>query len=122
MAATTAHSRILEIPLGNEFIPVDLDDLPADLGDVVELLTEERPPTHIWTRLATQCWSQNRWTEAEDIIRKGCDAFNSQPETCLPLYNMLAAFQVAKARQAPKTILPDARESILRFRTSCHSC
>ncbi|KAN0062386.1 protein required for normal CLN1 and CLN2 G1 cyclin expression [Thecaphora frezii] len=106
------YKRSLDLPVAtNESITVDLDPLPShdDLQVFIEALIEERPPSHYWTRLASQCWIEQRHQEAELICQKGVQVLSrSKPIETIPLYSLLAAFGFDRAKAAPKQILQDA--------------
>ena len=122
-AAGDAHApKSLELVLAtNEVVNIDLDPLPSaeELEVVVEILTEEKPPSYFWTALAARCWNVGRRSEAELIVARGCSLLPlHRPEDSVPVFALHAAFQLAHSRSAPKQILPDARYQPLADRAS----
>ncbi|TFY58741.1 hypothetical protein EVJ58_g6226 [Rhodofomes roseus] len=109
-----APGRTIDIELGqHEVITVELDKLDPDPSDLLELLAEGQCKVSIWTRLAVEYWRRGWLDAAERIAQAALEASGSEASSA-PLYSLLANIQMTRATSAPKLILYDAREDIMR--------
>jgi RNA polymerase-associated protein CTR9 len=124
-------ARPYDIALGPaEVITVDLDNLDNNPEDLIDLLKDGKPKVGVWTKLAGEYWRKGLLSAAEDIARAGVEsachlyfhwviytygsfnaAFQTQNDVASlpPIYALLANLQIARARNAPKIILSNAR-------------
>ncbi|KAJ8515561.1 hypothetical protein ONZ45_g7046 [Pleurotus djamor] len=108
--------RSVDIELGGqEVITIDLDNLDPNPEDVLELLEEGRGRIWVWTKLAAEYWRRGYLDAAERIANAVVDKFQATGANASlpPIYMLLANIQIARARDAPKIILPDARQDNL---------
>ncbi|KAF9010665.1 RNA polymerase II-associated protein [Cyathus striatus] len=118
----TTTGRSIDIELGGqEVITIDLDNLDPNPEDVLDVLKDGQCKIWVWTKFAGEYWRRGYLDAAEKIAHTAIECTN-----CLtfrsngmvgylpPMYSLLANLQIACARKAPKLILPDARQDILK--------
>jgi RNA polymerase-associated protein CTR9 len=127
-----SSGRSMDIELGGqEVITIDLENLDPNPEDVLDLLKEGGCRVWIWTKLAGEYWRRGYLDAAERIARSAVECVyfalhttqtnqtlilwqgfeaNGSTSSLPPVYALLANIQIANARQAPKIILPQARE------------
>ncbi|KAG9220389.1 hypothetical protein CCMSSC00406_0006654 [Pleurotus cornucopiae] len=116
MADDVPPGRSVDIELGGqEVITIDLDNLDPNPEDVLELLKEGLGKIWVWSKLAAEYWRRGYLDAAERIAHAVVDKFQSSGTTSSlpPIYMLLANIQIARARDAPKVLLPDARQDVL---------
>ncbi|KAJ7049931.1 RNA polymerase II-associated protein [Mycena amicta] len=110
--------RTIDIELGGqEVITIDLDALdPVD--EVVDFLSDPQCKARawVWTVVATEFWRRGSLESAEKVANTALQVFKDNTnETALgPIYTLLANIKLAHASKAPKMILADARQDIMR--------
>lgn len=112
----SAPGRSIDIELGGqEVINIELDTLDSNADDVLEVLKEGQPKVAYWTRLAGEYMRRGYLDAAEKIALSAIESFQSSGSTSsLPsIYSLLASIQLAKARNAPKLKLLNARQDIM---------
>ncbi|KAG6831581.1 hypothetical protein H0H87_004800 [Tephrocybe sp. NHM501043] len=117
MDDTSSTGRTVDIEVGSqEVITIDLDILDPNPEDVLELLKDGQCKIWVWTKLAGEYWRRGYLEAAEKIARTAIESFqaNGNPSHLPPIYSMLANIQIAYARKAPKVILPDARQDLMK--------
>ncbi|KAG5647061.1 hypothetical protein DXG03_001431 [Asterophora parasitica] len=108
--------RSVDIELGGqEIITIDLDNLDPDPEDVLSLLKDGQCKIWVWTKLAGEYWRRGYLDAADKIARSAIESFqaNGNASQLPPIYSLLANIQIAYARNAPKLILPDARQDLM---------
>ncbi|KZT29077.1 TPR-like protein [Neolentinus lepideus HHB14362 ss-1] len=106
-------TRSIDIEIGTqEVITIELDNLDSNPSDLVDLLKEGQCKVRVWTRLASEYWRRGYLDAAEKIGHAAVESFNDNGVTASlpPVYSLLANIQIARARNAPKVILPNARQ------------
>ncbi|KAI9571564.1 hypothetical protein HD554DRAFT_2320692 [Boletus coccyginus] len=114
--STNSTGRSIDIELGGqEVITIDLDNLDPNPDDVLDLLKEGQCKVLVWTRLAGEYWRRGYLSAAERIAHSAIESLTANGTTAQspPIYALLANIQIAHAQQAPKLLLPDAREDKL---------
>ncbi|EGO00400.1 hypothetical protein SERLA73DRAFT_122419 [Serpula lacrymans var. lacrymans S7.3] len=114
--ASYTPGRSIDIELGGqEVITIDLDNLDTNPDDVIELLKDGQCKVWVWTKLAGEYWRRGYLEAAEKIAQSAIDCFhvNGAIASSPPIYSLLANIQIARARKAPKLIIPSAREDRL---------
>ncbi|KAJ2930254.1 hypothetical protein H1R20_g6829, partial [Candolleomyces eurysporus] len=109
--------RSVDIELGGqEVISIDLDNLDPNPEDVLDLLKEGQCKIWVWTKLAGEYWRRGHLDAAERIAQTAIETMQyTGASTALPpVYALLANIQMARARRAPKLILPDAQQDSLQ--------
>ncbi|KAJ7933907.1 RNA polymerase II-associated protein, partial [Mycena leptocephala] len=110
--------RTIDIELGGqEVITIDLDVLdPVD--EVLDLLSDPqcKAKAWVWTVVATEFWRRGSLEAAEKVASTAVHIFKEYNNTHLlgPIYSLLANIKIAHANKAPKVILPDARQDIMK--------
>ncbi|KAJ7502428.1 RNA polymerase II-associated protein [Mycena galericulata] len=110
--------RTIDIELGGqEVITIDLDVLdPVD--DVLDLLSDPqcKAKAWVWTVVATEFWRRGSLEAAEKVATTAIPVFKSNGNSAAlgPIYSLLANIKIAHASKAPKVILPDARQDIMK--------
>ncbi|EPQ57686.1 hypothetical protein GLOTRDRAFT_127515 [Gloeophyllum trabeum ATCC 11539] len=109
---SSGAGRSVDIELGQETITVELDNLDSDPTDVLDLLKEGQCKVWVWTKLASEYWRKGYLDAAEKIGQAAVESFRDHGATSSlpPVYSLLANVQIARARNAPKIILPHARQ------------
>ncbi|KAJ7658031.1 RNA polymerase II-associated protein, partial [Mycena rosella] len=113
------HSgRTIDIELGGqEVITIDLDVLdPVD--EVLDLLADPqcKAKAWVWTVVATEFWRRGSLEAAEKVATMAVHVFKEvRNEGALgPIYSLLANIKIAHASKAPKMILSDARQDVMK--------
>lgn len=109
--------RSVDIELGGqEVITIDLDNLDPNPEDVLDLLKEGQCTVYVWTKLAGEYWRRGYLEAAEKIAYCAIESFQSSGLTnsLHPIYALLANIQIAYARKAPKLVLADARQDVMK--------
>ncbi|KAJ7213002.1 RNA polymerase II-associated protein [Mycena pura] len=113
-----SSGRTIDIELGGqEVITLDLDVLdPVD--EVLDLLSDPmcKAKTWVWTVIATEFWRRGSLEAAEKVASRAVPLFqdNGSGSALGPIYSLLANINIAHASKAPKMILPDARQDIMK--------
>ncbi|KAJ7467095.1 RNA polymerase II-associated protein [Mycena latifolia] len=116
--ATHTSGRTIDIELGGqEVITIDLDVLdPVD--EVLDLLSDPqcKAKAWVWTVVATEFWRRGSLEAAEKVASTAVLIFREYGNTAAlgPIYSLLANIKIAHASKAPKMILPDARQDIMK--------
>ncbi|TFK54552.1 RNA polymerase II-associated protein [Heliocybe sulcata] len=106
-------TRSIDIEIGTqEIITIELDNLDPNPSDIMDLLKEGQCKVWVWTRLASEYWRRGYLDAAERIGQAAVESFSNNGATASlpPVYSLLANIQIARARNAPKVILPNARQ------------
>ncbi|KAF7315939.1 RNA polymerase II-associated protein [Mycena indigotica] len=112
------NGRTIDIELGGqEVITIDLDVLdPVD--EVLDLLSDPQCKARawVWTVVATEFWRRGSLEAAEKVAMTAIQVFkeNTNEKELGPIYTLLANIKIAYASTAPKMILPDARQDLMR--------
>ncbi|KAJ7028536.1 RNA polymerase II-associated protein [Mycena alexandri] len=110
--------RTIDIELGGqEVITIDLDVLdPVD--EVLDLLSDPqcKAQVWVWTEVSTEFWRRGSLEAAEKVAMTAVRIFKewSNEEALGSIYSLLANIKMALASRAPKVILPDARQDIMK--------
>lgn len=97
------QSRIIEVPLKDQgqLVEIDCAILPEDATELCEILECENASKEFWIQFSYEYRRQGYINQAIDILTRGLKADMTR-ESKLPLYSMLAALYLEKARQAPR--------------------
>ncbi|KAF8212535.1 RNA polymerase II-associated protein [Mycena galopus ATCC 62051] len=111
-------ARTIDIELGGqEVITIDLDVLDT-VDEILDLLSDPqcRAKAWVWTVVATEFWRKGSLEAADKVAAAGVRVFkdNHWEQDLGPLYSLLANIKIAHASKAPKMILPDARQDIMK--------
>ncbi|KAJ6594521.1 RNA polymerase II-associated protein [Mycena capillaripes] len=118
MDGASPSGRTIDIELGGqEVITIDLDVLdPVD--EVLDLLSDPqcKAKAWVWTVVATEFWRRGSLEAAEKVATTAIPVFKENHNTSAlgPIYSLLANIKIAHASKAPKVILPDARQDIMK--------
>ncbi|KAF7357881.1 Tetratricopeptide repeat protein 1 [Mycena venus] len=118
MEGVHSAGRTIDIELGGqEVITIDLDVLdPVD--EVLDLLSDPqcKAKAWVWTVVATEFWRRGSLEAAEKVATTAVRVFKDNFNTAAlgPIYSLLANIKIAHASKAPKVILPDARQDIMK--------
>ncbi|KAK7006015.1 Tetratricopeptide repeat protein 1 [Favolaschia claudopus] len=120
MEVEHSSPRTIDIELGaggQEVITIDLNALD-DVDDLLALLADPqcKAKPWVWTIVATEFWRRGSLDAAERVARKAVNVFLENDNNGLlgPIYSLLANITIARASTAPKVVLPDARQDILK--------
>ncbi|KAJ7167486.1 RNA polymerase II-associated protein [Mycena filopes] len=113
-----SSGRTIDIELGGqEVITIDLDVLdPVD--EVLDLLSDPqcKAKAWVWTEVSTEFWRRGSLEAAEKVALTAVRIFQELGNGAAlgPVYSLLANIKMALANKAPKVILPDARQDIMK--------
>ncbi|CCJ28920.1 unnamed protein product, partial [Pneumocystis jirovecii] len=113
--------RIIEVPLKEQgqLVEIDCATLPEDAMELCEILECESASKELWIQFSYEYRRQGYVNQAIDILTRGLKADISR-ENKLPLYSMLAALYLEKARRAPKTTNQEHSESTIQTKDYYH--
>ncbi|KAJ7646672.1 RNA polymerase II-associated protein [Roridomyces roridus] len=116
--ASHPSGRTIDIELGGqEIITIDLDTLDT-VDELLDLLSDPqcKAKAWVWTVVATEFWRRGSLEAAEKVATAAIPVFTAQENTTAlgPIYSLLANIKIAHASKAPKVILNDARQDIMR--------
>ncbi|KAJ6465111.1 RNA polymerase II-associated protein [Mycena vitilis] len=118
MEGVSPSGRTIDIELGGqEVITIDLDVLdPVD--EVLDLLADPqcKAKAWVWTVVATEFWRRGSLEAAGKVANTAVRIFkeNGTHQLLGPIYSLLANIKIANASKAPKVILSDARQDIVK--------
>ncbi|KAK4704656.1 RNA polymerase-associated protein CTR9, partial [Phenoliferia sp. Uapishka_3] len=120
-------TRTFDVPMGNESVVVELDELnnDADFEDPINLILESRPPNlKYFVLVVEEAWHRQKWklaiTSLQNVLDSPPHGGGFPREDRLVLCCLLATYNLALARRAPKMLLP-AREDGTKSRSLTHS-
>ncbi|EMR10991.1 hypothetical protein PNEG_00593 [Pneumocystis murina B123] len=98
------EQRIIEVPLKEQgqLVEIDCTTLPEDAEELCEILECESASKEFWIQFSYEYRRQGYIDQAIHILIRGLKV-DMQKENKLPLYSMLAALYLEKARRAPRT-------------------
>ena len=96
-----SSSSVIEIPLKgkNEVLELDLNDLPAEAQDIINILREEEVPLELWLRFALEYFRRGRPDAFQDILNASLSndlayVYSRQRKERVAILNALAAYYI----------------------------
>ncbi|KAF7322161.1 RNA polymerase II-associated protein [Mycena kentingensis (nom. inval.)] len=113
-----SNGRTIDIELGGqEVITIDLDVLDQ-VDEVLDLLSDPQCQARawVWTVVATEFWRRGSLEDAEKVAQTAVDVFtsNNNQSALGPIYSLMANIKLAHASKAPKMVLQEARQDVMR--------
>ena len=65
-------SRVIVIPTGEgaENVVIPAADLPADVNEIIEVLTSVSAPMTLWLEVLIEYWRQGKVSQFDELLRK----------------------------------------------------